>query len=105
MRRVRTEAHESSKRKQKAHLRATGGPVLPGMTYLVGEQGPEMLLMGANGGFVVPSANPNGDGGGGSGNGSPVVIQLNLDGRVIAQIVDEHLYRTAKSAGTSTWSV
>jgi len=32
--------------------RASGGPVRPGGTYLVGERGPELLQMGSQGGFV-----------------------------------------------------
>lgn len=35
--------------------RAAGGPVAAGSTYLVGEQGPELLRMGAQGGTVIPN--------------------------------------------------
>lgn len=35
--------------------RATGGPVLAGHTYLVGERGPERLIMGASSGYVSPN--------------------------------------------------
>jgi hypothetical protein len=35
--------------------RADGGPVLPGMTYLVGERGPELLTMGGNAGRITPN--------------------------------------------------
>ena len=35
--------------------RAAGGPVSAGSTYLVGERGPELLRMGAQGGHVVPN--------------------------------------------------
>lgn len=35
--------------------RAGGGPVSAGSTYLVGEQGPELLRMGSQGGNVVPN--------------------------------------------------
>lgn len=35
--------------------RAAGGPVRAGGTYLVGERGPELLRMGAQGGAVVPN--------------------------------------------------
>jgi hypothetical protein len=34
--------------------RALGGPVVPGASYLVGERGPEMLTMGAQGGYITP---------------------------------------------------
>jgi hypothetical protein len=40
--------------------RASGGPVVPGRAYTIGEHGPETLLMGRSGGYVLPS------GGGGS---------------------------------------
>ncbi len=35
--------------------RAVGGQVSPGRTYLVGEQGPELLQMGNQGGNVIPN--------------------------------------------------
>jgi hypothetical protein len=34
--------------------RADGGPVRPGQTYLVGEKGPEILMMRSGGGDVIP---------------------------------------------------
>lgn len=53
--------------------RAHGGPVWPGV-WTVGEDGPETLIMGANGsGYVLPSQ------GGGSG-GNTVNITLNANG-------------------------
>lgn len=33
--------------------RASGGPVLPNRTYVVGEDGPELLVMGSRGGTVI----------------------------------------------------
>lgn len=42
--------------------RSGGGSVNPGMSYLVGENGPERLVMGRNSGYVV-SANQRGGGG------------------------------------------
>lgn len=35
--------------------RAHGGPVEPGKTYNIGEQGPEKLVMGQTGGYVIPN--------------------------------------------------
>ena len=35
--------------------RAMGGPVTAGKTYLVGEQGPELLMMGSTPGHVIPN--------------------------------------------------
>ncbi len=43
--------------------RAGGGPVDGGRTYLVGEQGPELLRMGSRGGTVIPNAVSEGGGG------------------------------------------
>lgn len=43
--------------------RASGGPVSAGRTYLVGEQGPELLRMGGSGGYVVPNHQMRGAGG------------------------------------------
>lgn len=43
--------------------RAAGGPVLPGRTYLVGENGPELLSMGGGGGHVIANDNIGGGGG------------------------------------------
>jgi hypothetical protein len=37
-----------------SHLRQHGGSVLPGQSYTVGEAGPETLVMGSSGGFVIP---------------------------------------------------
>ena len=36
--------------------KASGGPVMPGTTYLVGERGPELLTMGAQGGNITPNS-------------------------------------------------
>lgn len=38
-----------------AGARAGGGDVMPGMSYLVGEDGPEILRMGRQGGTVIPN--------------------------------------------------
>lgn len=43
--------------------RASGGPVSAGKTYLVGEQGPELVTMGASG-YVTPNHALGGGGGG-----------------------------------------
>lgn len=39
--------------------KASGGPVFPGGSYLVGEAGPELLHMGTSGGMVQPITNNN----------------------------------------------
>lgn len=63
--------------------RATGGPVVAGGIYTVGEQGPETLLMGSRSGTIIP---------GGASTGIPVEIPIIIDGREVARVVDEHLY-------------
>lgn len=71
---------------------AGGGPVSPGGTYLVGERGPELLHMGGQAGTIIPNG----------GNMAPVVIQLQVDGRTLAEIVDQRLgYRYTQAARTS----
>lgn len=65
--------------------RAAGGPVLPGGSYLVGENGPELLTMGNASGYVTA--------GGGGGYMQPIVIQL--DGRTIG----ESLVRASRNGG------
>lgn len=52
--------------------RASGGPVLPGMRYNVGENGPETLVMGRQGGMVIPNR------GGGSSGGGQMPVQVNI---------------------------
>lgn len=41
---------------KKFDVRAAGGPVVPDGVYRVGEEGPEWLYMGRNGGYVVPES-------------------------------------------------
>ncbi len=78
--------------------RAVGGPVMAGMTYTVGESGPETLVMGSGGGgYVLPNAGGGGSGGGGRSQ-TPQVIQLVVDGRVLAEVVDYHLGAMADAA-------
>ncbi len=62
--------------------RASGGPVSAGSAYLVGENGPEVLRMGSQGGFVVPNHQLVAGGG-----GSTVVQQFHFDvrGAVVTQ--------------------
>jgi hypothetical protein len=80
------------------YARQHGGPVSPFGTYTVGERGPETLVMGKQGGFVIPHG-----GTAGSSGMTPAVIALNLDGREVARIVDKNLYYSLGiSPGTTT---
>jgi len=59
--------------------RASGGPVFGGEAYLVGEQGPELFVPQTSG-TVVPNSALRGGGGN-------QIIQLQLDGRTIYEVV------------------
>lgn len=74
--------------------RQHGGPVRPGRTYTVGEAGPERLVMGARGGFVIPTS---GGRGGESGGGVAVPIVIELDGDVIYRSVERRQMRRLKT--------
>ena len=72
--------------------KAAGGPVSADRTYLVGENGPE-LFRPSGSGSIVPNHQLAG-----AGSGGVNVIQLVVDGRVLAEIVDKHLYRELQRA-------
>jgi hypothetical protein len=80
--------------------RASGGPVSPGQSYVVGEEGPEVLTMGAQSGFVTPN-----DALRGSGGMPPVQITVNAQGAVglsgpqVEQWVAEALTRWKRRNG------
>lgn len=65
--------------------RASGGPVSAGSPYIVGEQGPELFVPGMSG-AIIPNRAAAG--------GGTEVIQLVLDGRVVAEVVRDQLLRT-----------
>lgn len=86
--------------------RATGGPVVPGASYLVGERGPEVVQF-AGAGNVYPNGRlPNVSSGGG---GTTVVQHISVDGRnsvtpdgfarQILGIANDHANRAASAAG------
>lgn len=52
-----------------AGMRANGGPVVGGQTYVVGERGPELFAPGVAGSIIpnVPNVSPGGSGGSGGG--------------------------------------
>jgi hypothetical protein len=64
--------------------RASGGPVSTGQTYLVGEQGPELLTMGGNG-YVTPNSQLAAAG------ASPIILTVNAgmgaDGKEIGDVI------------------
>ena len=60
--------------------RAAGGPVAAGETYLVGEEGPEFLMMGRNAGHILPNVAGPGRGAAslGSGGGGAVMTHVHV---------------------------
>lgn len=78
--------------------RASGGPVFPGGVYTVGEDGPETLVMGAGGGFVVPG---RGAGGGATTYNLNVTVSPLANpaevGRQIVQAIQEYERRGSMS--------
>jgi hypothetical protein len=84
--------------------RASGGPVYPGQTYLVGEEGPELLRMGSRTGNVIPN---DALGGGGSfeqtvhihnATGSGVSTSTSQDGRTLEIYIEEAAVRGVSKA-------
>ena len=78
--------------------RASGGPVLPGQAYIVGERGPEVLQMGKQGGAVIPN-----------GGGRPIALTVNFSGDVdrrqaktAAQVVMDQLRAAQAQAARGT---
>jgi TP901 family phage tail tape measure protein len=69
--------------------RAKGGPVQAGEPYIVGEEGPELFVPLQSGGIV-----PNGGSRGGSAGGlATLVIPVQIDGKVVTEVVVSHLNR------------
>lgn len=76
-------------------FRQGGGPVFPGGIYTVGESGPETLVMGGAGGFVIP-------GGRGSGGGATYNINVGVSplanpaetGRAVVAAIQEYERRS-----------
>lgn len=65
--------------------RAAGGPVTRGGTYLVGEDGPEVVTMGASG-FVTPNSRIGALGGAGGGGGGVLRLEIDVRGDDEAEI-------------------
>ena len=69
---------------------AHGGYAPPGWSGWVGEEGPErMVALPGGGAYVTPTP---------AGKGGTQVIQLVVDGRVLAEVVDEELHRKFQRA-------
>lgn len=72
--------------------RADGGPTIAGRSYLVGEDGPELLTMGATG-FVTPPSRFGAQ----RSEGAPIVVQVVVDGRQMAEAAVPHLEQERRS--------
>lgn len=83
---VRPKKHPKHPKRPRGN-KAAGGPVEAGGAYLVGERGPEMLVMGSRGGNIVPNH---------SGGIRNVIV---LDGRVIYDSVNRRLGRDLAMGG------
>jgi hypothetical protein len=86
--------------------RAGGGPVIKGRTYLVGENGPELVTMGASG-FVTPTnkldAATLDAAAGRGGSGAPVIVNVYAlaDGPAVGRRVVEVIQDYEQFNGTS----
>lgn len=86
--------------------RAAGGPVVRGMTYLVGENGPEMFTASSTG-HITPARQTAETLSGGSrrGGGStmtderPIVVQLMADGRMLQEVLVKRKRATGQNLG------
>ena len=79
--------------------RAGGGSVNPRSAYLVGEQGPEVLLMGGRGGSIIPNAQLAGAGGG----VFQPVTHVHIDARTDAAQVAQLAGQAVRSAQEGMW--
>lgn len=75
-------------KKDTRKIRAAGGPVYAGQSYVVGERGPEILQMGAANGRVVANHQIG---------GAPIIV--NIDGQRLFEIVNNRLGRTMSMGG------
>lgn len=85
---------------------AAGGPVSPWTTYLVGEQGPELLRMGGRGGTVIPARPTAAALAGGRGAGGTTINIYNAGSvvtvRKLADDIRDAIARGAKPNGGKT---
>lgn len=76
--------------------RAAGGPVLPGMSYLVGEKGPEMLTMSGGGsGFIRPNAGQTNSGG-------HTFVNVKIGERELRDIISTEIGQLAQNVALSS---
>lgn len=78
--------------------KAIGGTVRAGGTYLVGEHGPEMLTIGARGGYVTRNGNLGG--------GGTTVINLNgiVDAESARRAIERIIQQSSRRTGAVSWN-
>lgn len=81
-----------------AGQRASGGPVLSGKTYLVGERGPELFTAGSSGNIIPNGGRAGLSGGGATINLSPTFNITGADAKEVAQIALSKLKESVQSA-------
>lgn len=79
--------------------RAVGGPVSAGQTYLVGEQGPELLHMGSSSGNITPNHKLGN-------NSTPTIHQtINIDARGAEQGVESRIQQAVKDGANQGYQM
>jgi hypothetical protein len=73
-------------------LRAGGGPVDPGGTYIVGEKGPEVLHMGSGSGHITPNG------------AASQPIQIFLDGKKIFDVIDARMGKRLAMTSSASYT-
>jgi hypothetical protein len=82
-----------------AGYRAKGGPVSAGATYVVGEEGPELLQMGSTSGNVIPNGATIGTSG-----GAPINIYVSgLSAPLVADDIADKLMAFRRRNGRLPW--
>jgi hypothetical protein len=83
---------------------ARGGPFAANTLMIVGEHNPESAMFATGAGYVIPDGGAAArQRGGGGGDGRPIVVQLVVDGRKLAEVVAKHgYYDLASQAPTAS---
>lgn len=76
----------------KGGARAAGGPVTAGVPYLVGEEGPELVVPGSSGSVMNASQTAAMRGGG------ETHVHVYLDGKEVFDLLDRRMYRALRRA-------
>jgi hypothetical protein len=80
-------ASTTVKSKQDVQPRARGGPLSPGSVALVGEEGPELMVMGTQQATVINNSQTKQVLSGGGGSDRPLVVNVMIDGDKVGRAV------------------